>query len=51
MLVVNRFRVPEDEVEQFRAEVTEAHAALAEQRGYLHGRSAATSTTRRCGRW
>ncbi len=37
MLVVNRFRVPESEGERFRAEVTEAQAALAEQPGYLHG--------------
>jgi quinol monooxygenase YgiN len=37
VLVVNRFRVPEDEGEAFRAEVAEAHAALAERPGYLHG--------------
>ena len=37
MLIVNRFRVPESEGEQFRTEVAEAHAALAEQRGYLQG--------------
>jgi quinol monooxygenase YgiN len=37
VLVVNRFRVPESEGERFRAEVTEAQAALAEQPGYLHG--------------
>ena len=37
MLVVNRFRVPEGEGERFRAEVTEAQAALSEQPGYLHG--------------
>ena len=37
MLVVNRFRVPESEGERFRAEVAEAHAALSEQAGYLHG--------------
>ena len=37
MLVVNRFRVPEDQGQSFRAEVAEAHAALAEQTGYLHG--------------
>jgi quinol monooxygenase YgiN len=37
VLVVNRFRVPEAEGDAFRAEVTEAHAVLAEQAGYLHG--------------
>jgi quinol monooxygenase YgiN len=37
VLVVNRFRVPEDRAESFRAEVAEAHAALAEQTGYLTG--------------
>jgi quinol monooxygenase YgiN len=37
MLVVNRFKVPETAGEQFRGEVQEAHAALAEQKGYLHG--------------
>ena len=37
MLVVNRFRVPESDGESFRAEVEEARAALAEQRGYLQG--------------
>ena len=37
MLVVNRFHVPEPEGTSFRAEVAEAHAALSEQRGYLHG--------------
>jgi len=37
VLVVNRFRVPETEGESFRAELTEARAALAEQAGYLHG--------------
>ena len=34
---MNRFRVPEDEGEAFRADVTEALAALAERPGYLHG--------------
>ncbi len=37
MLVVNRFRVPEDQGDSFRVEAAEAHAALAEQKGYLHG--------------
>jgi len=37
VLVVNRFRVPEIDGERFRAEVTEAHAALSEQKGYLDG--------------
>lgn len=37
MLVVNRFRVPEADGEAFRVEVTEAHAALAEQVGYRDG--------------
>jgi quinol monooxygenase YgiN len=37
VLVVNRFQVPEAEGEAFRAEVAEAHAALAERPGYLSG--------------
>ena len=37
MLVVNRFRVPEDQAQLFRAEAADAHAALAEQKGYLSG--------------
>ncbi len=37
MLVVNRFRVPVSEGAVFREEVTQARAALAEQKGYLHG--------------
>ena len=36
-MVVNRFEVPEDDAAVFRAEVEEARAALAEQRGYLRG--------------
>jgi quinol monooxygenase YgiN len=37
VLVVNRFRVPEEDGERFRAEIEEARAALAERPGYLHG--------------
>jgi quinol monooxygenase YgiN len=37
VLVVIRFRVPAPESEAFRAAVEEAHAALAEQRGYVGG--------------
>ena len=37
MLVVNRFRVPEDEGERFRGEVEVALAALGEQRGFVDG--------------
>jgi heme-degrading monooxygenase HmoA len=37
VLVVNRFQVPEPEGERFRAEITEARAALADCAGYLHG--------------
>ncbi len=37
MLVVNRFRVPEDESQQFRAEVEAAHAVLAARPGYVGG--------------
>ena len=37
LLVVNRFLVPEADGPAFRREVEEAHAALAEQRGYLTG--------------
>ena len=37
VLVVNRFRVPEEETTGFRADVEEARAALSEQRGYRHG--------------
>src|SRR5215213_3447308 len=38
MLVVTRFRVPVDDADTFRAELEEAHAALAGRRGYLSGR-------------
>ncbi len=37
MLVVNRFQVPENEAERFRAELERANSALAEQKGYLTG--------------
>ena len=37
MLVVTRFRVPVAEAEAFRAGLEDAHAALAEQRGYVTG--------------
>jgi quinol monooxygenase YgiN len=37
VLVVNRFEVPESDTAQFRDEVQQAKAALAEQAGYLHG--------------
>ena len=37
MLVVNRFRVPEDDGEQFRIDVESALAALGEQRGFVSG--------------
>ncbi len=37
MLVVNRFRVPEAEVEPFRADLTRAHEVLAAQTGYVDG--------------
>ncbi|MBC9735404.1 antibiotic biosynthesis monooxygenase family protein [Nocardioides marmotae] len=38
MLVVNRFRVPEDDGERFRADLERAHAALAARPGYVAGR-------------
>ncbi len=38
MLVVNRFRVPEDEGEGFRAGLEQALAVLAERTGYAEGR-------------
>ena len=38
MLVVNRFRVPEDEAVAFRADLEAALAVLAQQRGYADGR-------------
>ncbi len=38
MLVVNRFRVPEDEAETFRADLEAALAVLAQQKGYDDGR-------------
>ena len=38
MLVVNRFRVPLDDGETFRAELDAARAALAERPGYVEGR-------------
>lgn len=37
MLVVTRFRVPDAESEQFRADLVRAHDALAERPGYLRG--------------
>jgi quinol monooxygenase YgiN len=38
VLVVNRFRVPVEDGEAFRAELSVAHAALAERPGYVDGR-------------
>ena len=37
VLVVNRFRVPLDQCDAFRAELERAHALLAEREGYAHG--------------
>ncbi|HET6625961.1 MAG TPA: antibiotic biosynthesis monooxygenase family protein [Nocardioidaceae bacterium] len=37
MLVVNRFRVAEQDGEAFRRDVTEAHALLAQRPGYVDG--------------
>jgi len=37
VIVVNRFRVPEDDATGFRADLDRAHAALAERPGYLSG--------------
>ncbi len=37
MIVVNRFRVPEDDGEAFRADLQRAHEALAARPGYLSG--------------
>lgn len=37
MLVVTRFRVPEDEAAQFRDDLEAALAVLAQQRGYAEG--------------
>lgn len=37
VLVVSRFRVPEDEASEFRAGLDRAHAALAERAGYVAG--------------
>jgi quinol monooxygenase YgiN len=38
VLVVNRFRVPEDAAEEFRADLERALATLAERPGYADGR-------------
>jgi quinol monooxygenase YgiN len=38
VLVVNRFRVPEEETESFRGDLEAAHALLAQQQGYAEGR-------------
>jgi quinol monooxygenase YgiN len=38
VLVVNRFRVPEDEAATFRADLEAALAVLATRRGYVDGR-------------
>ena len=37
MLVVNRFRVPLDRSEAFRADLEQAHALLADRDGYVDG--------------
>lgn len=37
MLVVNRFRVPEEDAASFRAEVEAAHALLGQRPGYVDG--------------
>jgi hypothetical protein len=37
VLVVNRFRVPEDEAVAFRGDLESALAVLAQQRGYAEG--------------
>lgn len=37
MLVVNRFSVPEDEAEAFRADLEAAHAVLAARPGFVAG--------------
>ena len=37
MIVVTRFRVPSEEVQQFRDDLVTAHEALAACRGYLDG--------------
>lgn len=37
MLVVNRFRVPDDDRDAFRVDVETAHRALAERPGYVGG--------------
>lgn len=37
MLVVNRFRVPAEEAEAFRADLDTAHALLADRPGYAAG--------------
>lgn len=38
MLVVNRFRVPEDDAEGFRADLERALTVLSERAGYADGR-------------
>jgi quinol monooxygenase YgiN len=38
MLVVNRFRVPEDDSHEFRTDLEAALAVLAQQKGYAEGR-------------
>jgi quinol monooxygenase YgiN len=38
VLVVNRFHVPVEDGEAFRAQLTAAHDVLAEQAGYVDGR-------------
>ncbi len=37
MLIVNRFRVPEESAEAFRSELEAAHRVLAGRTGYLDG--------------
>lgn len=38
MLVVNRFRVPDEAAASFRADLERAHSALAARPGYVDGR-------------
>ena len=51
VLVVNRFRVPSDEAESFRADLEAALAVLARQRGYADGQLGRNVDDPSSGRW
>ena len=49
MLVVNRFRVPPESAEQFRADLQAARETLAARPGYVAGRIGRNADDQGCG--